>query len=121
MARSPRRRRQGGPRSKSRPGSVRPGKVVDGLAVAAVGLTLGYAWSEIERGGTKKRLPKLPRAGQLSRDEQDRQNFTWQARPNNVVFTHDRLEALRYAQEAYATGETLDEANSEVLVPVELG
>jgi len=77
-------------------------------------------WSQLERGGTKKRLPPIPRAEQITTNERGRRKFTWQARPNNVVFARDRLDALRAAQSAHVATPTCTEEPNEMF-PLEIG
>jgi hypothetical protein len=78
------------------------------------------AWSHLERGGTKKRLPTIPRAEQLTSDGQGRRKFMWQARPNNIVFARDRLDALRAAQSAHVATPICTEEPNEMF-PLEIG
>lgn len=54
-------------------------------------------WSLVQRGITRKRLPPLPRAEQLTRVVDGAKTFAWQARPHNVVWSPDVLAAVRAA------------------------
>jgi hypothetical protein len=73
-------------------------------------------WRLLEYGITRKRLPRLPRAEQLTRMVEGQKAFAWQARPNGVVFPPDLLAAARAARvEDEPTFDELDDAPEAVL------